>query len=433
MPATPHILVIAYVWPEPLSSAAGSHMLSLLESFQSRGWTISFASPAQRGEHMAALDSMGINTQDILLNDPSFDHYLNGLQPNIVLFDRFMMEEQFAWRVEKNCPEAMRILDTEDLFCLRHARHDMHKASLKDNDRDAEISTDISPDLLFTELAQREIAAIYRCDLSLIISEVEMKLLVDTFKISPDLLVYYPLQLSAPSELQRQELPSYSERCDFISIGNFRHPPNWDAVLWLKESLWPKIRSALPKARLKIYGAYTPPKATALQNVAQGFLVEGWAPDALSVMRQARVNLAPLRFGAGLKGKLGDAMLCGTPSAASPIAAEGMHGALPFAGGIGNNAEALVAQALSLYNDEARWTEAQSNGFSIIEQRFEKHLHQGVLIERIENIFSCLSTHRLKNFIGAMMRHHSHKSTQYMGQWIEAKNKLKDKTKSAPS
>ncbi len=427
MPATPHILVIAYVWPEPRSSAAGSHMLCLLESFQSRGWKISFASPAQRGEHMVDLASMGIDTQDILLNDASFDHYLSELQPNIVLFDRFMMEEQFAWRVEKHCAEAMRILDTEDLFCLRHARHDLHKSRLKAQTDDWDISTETSPEMLFTELAQREIAAIYRCDLSLIISEVELRLLTDTFNIDPELLVYYPLQLTAPSEAQREQLPSFSERCDFISIGNFRHPPNWDAVLWLKEVLWPEIRRALPKARLKIYGAYTPPKATALRNVKQGFLVEGWAPDALTVMQGARVNLAPLRFGAGLKGKLGDAMCCGTPSAASPIAAEGINAELPFPGSIGCNAEALVAQAVRLYGDEERWLEAQAEGFAVVEQRFAKHLHQEGLLNRVEWVFANLGEHRLRNFIGAMMRHHSHKSTQYMGQWIEAKNKLVDR------
>jgi len=401
-------------------------MLCLLESFQNQGWKISFASPAQRGEHMADLDSMGIGTQDILLNDASFDHYLSELQPNIVLFDRFMMEEQFAWRVEKHCPDAMRILDTEDLFCLRHARHDLHKTRLKTHVDDWHISTDISPEMLFTELAQREIAAIYRCDLSLIISEVELTILTDTFNIDPELLIYHPLQLTAPNEAQREQLPTFAERSDFISIGNFRHPPNWDAVLWLKETLWPEIRRALPKARLKIYGAYTPPKATALQNVKQGFLVEGWAPDALAVMRAARVNLAPLRFGAGLKGKLGDAMCCGTPSAASPIAAEGINGELPFPGGVGRNAEALVAQAVELYKDERIWTEAQAKGFAIVEARFAKHLHQDVLLNRIESVFANLHAHRLKNFIGAMMRHHSHKSTQYMGQWIEAKNKLKE-------
>jgi len=297
---------------------------------------------------------------------------------------------------------------------------------MKALDDDRDISTDVSPEMLFTELAQREIAAIYRCDLSLVISEVELALLTDTFNIDSELLIYYPLQLTAPSQAQREQLPKFAERCDFISIGNFRHPPNWDAVLWLKETLWPEIRRALPKARLKIYGAYTPPKATALQNLKQGFLVEGWAPDALAVMRAARVNLAPLRFGAGLKGKLADAMCCGTPSAASPIAAEGINGALPFPGGVGRNAEALVAQAVKLYCDEGRWLEAQAEGFAVVEQRFEKHLHQEGLLSRIEWVFANLHEHRLKNFIGAMMRHHSHKSTQYMGQWIEAKNKLEE-------
>lgn len=93
----------------------------------------------------------------------------------------------------------------------------------------------------------------------------------------------------------------------------------------MKHSLWPLIRRQLPGAQLHIYGAYTPPKATALHNPAQGFHVMNWAEDALQVMTAARICLAPLRFGAGIKGKLADAMVaCGTPNITTPVGAEAM-------------------------------------------------------------------------------------------------------------
>lgn len=117
------VLVIGYVWPEPNSSAAGSHMMSLLRLFKAQQWTVTFASPAQTTEHMQDLNAEGINTQGIALNCSSFDDFIEQLQPDVVMFDRFMMEEQFAWRVEKVCPNAMRILDTEDLQCLIQGRH----------------------------------------------------------------------------------------------------------------------------------------------------------------------------------------------------------------------------------------------------------------------------------------------------------------------
>jgi len=408
------LLVIGYVWPEPSSSAAGAHMLSMLELFNAQGWQITFASPAQRTEHMADLDNLGIHCADIELNSSCFDQFVEQLRPQIVLFDRFMMEEQFGWRVEKACPGALRILDTEDLFCLRHARHEAFK-------KHGTLNPALTQSLLFTELAQREIASILRCDLALVISEVEMQLLTNLFGVNPALLQYYPL-LVAPEHLNTSA-PPFAQRHGFVSIGNFRHPPNWDAVRWLKEAIWPLIRRDLPQAECHIYGAYTPPKATALHNPQQGFYVQGWAPSVATVMQQARVNLAPLRFGAGLKGKLADAMSCGTPSVTTSIGAEGMHGKLPFAGAVADSAEEIAHRAVQLYRDAGQWQQAQERGYAILRQRFDKQQHNHNLLTKIQRLREQLDQHRLNNFTGAMLRHHLHKSTQYMSQWIEAKNK----------
>lgn len=410
----PRLLVIGYVWPEPASTAAGAHMLSLLELFQEQGWDITFASPATRTGQMAELDSRGIHCVDIELNSSSFDVFVGQLEPQVVLFDRFMMEEQFGWRVEQSCPAALRILDTEDLFCLRHARHDVFR-------RRGQINPPLTPSLVFTEMAQREIASILRCDLSLIISEVELQLLTDQFGLDPALLHYYPLS-PAPRALDRATLP-FEQREGFIAIGNFRHPPNWDAVRWLKDTIWPQIRGLLPGPQLHIYGAYTPPKATDLHRPEQGFHIRGRAPDARAVMQCARVNLAPLRFGAGLKGKLVEAMACGTPSATTSIGAEGLAGDLPFAGAVSDRPEEMARQAVALYQDESLWQAAQHNGFAILRNRFDRLIHDRELIDRIQELQEDLERHRLHNFTGAMLRHHLHKSTQYMSQWIEAKNR----------
>ena len=409
------LLVIGYVWPEPDSTAAGVHMLSLLELFQSQYWEITFASPATRSEQMADLESRGVHCVDIELNDSSFDAFAEQLQPQVVLFDRFMMEEQFGWRIEKSCPEALRVLDTEDLFCLRHARHDEFK-------KNGQINPALTPALLFTELALREIASILRCDLSLIISEVELGLLTEIFNVDPALLHYYPLCL-APEALSRPT-PSFEAREGFITIGNFRHPPNWDAVRWLRESIWPQVRSLLPRAQCRIYGAYTPPKASALHNPEQGFHIMGWARDAQAVLQSARINLAPLRFGAGLKGKLVEAMACGTPSVTTSIGAEGLAGDLPFAGAVSDQPEAIARQAVALSQDPGLWQAAQHNGLTIVRQRFDRQGHNRGLVDKIQYLRQRLGQHRLHNFAGTMLRHHFHNSTRYMSQWIEAKNQL---------
>ena len=426
MPSTAptRVLIIGYVWPEPRSSAAGGHMMQIIESFLQQGWHITFSSPAGVGEHKADLAALGIDEVSIALNNSSFDTFIRELAPDIVLFDRFMMEEQFGWRVEKHCPQALRVLETSDLQSLRDARHQQLKARLKHDSDPDDFSALFAPaphaifeHMADTDLAQRELAAIYRSDLNLMISDYEIDLLVEQFHVPNALLHLCPLMVDGVPET----FVPYAQRQHFLSIGNFRHAPNWDAVLWMKNTVWPLIRQQLPDAQLHIYGAYTPPKATALHNPAQGFHVLNWAEDALAVMRQARVCLAPLRFGAGIKGKIADAMLCGTPNVTTPVGAEGMHGDLPWAGAIATSASALAAAAVELYRNEAAWLQAQTHGRALLAERYQQRVHGPALVQRIEACRADLERQRRQNITGAMLRHHHHKSTQYMAQWIEAK------------
>ena len=402
------VLVIGYVWPEPNSSAAGSHMLSILRLYKQQGWQVEFATPAQPTDHMTDLGAEGITSQNIVLNCDSFDTYITHYAPDIVMFDRFMMEEQFGWRVEKHCPDALKVLDTEDLQCLRHARHQAHKAEREMTTAD-----------LFSDIAKREIAAILRCDLSLIISDFEMQLLQDTFKVDASLLHNLPFMVDLST------LPTntadFNQRQHFMTIGNFRHAPNWDAILYLQQ-IWPLIRKQLPQAELHIYGSYPPPKATALHNPKTGFLIKGWADDAFEVMEQARVCLAPLRFGAGIKGKLLDAMIMQTPSVTTKIGSEGMHGEQPWPGTIAQGTQQFADAAVALYQDETRWQQAKLQGSALLQHRYDGVQLGKQLISHIAEIANQLDEHRLHNFTGSMLRHHSMMSTKYMSQWIAAKN-----------
>ncbi|WP_095126072.1 glycosyltransferase [Pseudomonas sp. Irchel s3a12] len=424
-PAT-KVLVIGYVWPEPRSSAASGHVMQILETLLQQGWDITFSSPAGPGEHKADLAALGICEVAIELNNSSFDHFISELAPDIVLFDQFMMEEQFGWRVEKQCPQALRVLETSDLQSLRHARHQRLKSRLKVNPDQNDFSDVFAPALrdefelmAESDLARREIAALYRCDLNLMISEVEIELLIEQFGLPRQLLHWCPLMIDPPTA----EPVAFAERANFLSIGNFRHAPNWDAVLWMKSTIWPLIRQQLPQAQLHIYGAYTPPKATALHNASEGFHIMNWAEDALQVMSAARVCLAPLRFGAGIKGKLVDAMLCGTPSVTTPVGAEAMQGDHTWPGSISNSAIELANTAVALYKDEARWQEACLAGTQLLTERYQQAIHGPALIEKLRHCQQHLQTLRNNNFTGSMLRHHAHKSTQYMAQWIEAKNR----------
>lgn len=424
------LVVLGYVWPEPESSAAGRRMLSLLQLYRQQGWQVIFASPAEPGPHRFELAQWQIEEKQIPLNDDAFDQWLLQVQPDVVLFDRFMLEEQFGWRVEAACPQALRILDSEDLHCLRQARQLAYAAKRPLQQTD-----------LYSEMAQREIAAILRCDVTLTISRAEMVILTEQFQVPASQLLYCPFLIDEPLFAPGAD---FNERRHFVSIGNFRHEPNWHSVLWLQQQIWPLIRQQLPGVELHIYGAYPPPKATALHAPKQGFLIKGWAENAHQVLQQARVCLAPLQFGAGLKGKFIDAMQTGTPSVTTAIGAEGMCAEKPgtadaqvttgsalaavssesWAGLLAENPEDLAAAAVQLYQDEQLWQTKQQLGFDILKNNFARSSLAPAIWQQLEMVRLQLDSHRARHFYGAMLRFHHHRSTRFMGQWIEAKTKL---------
>jgi len=407
------LLIIGYVWPEPNSSAAGSRMMQLIHFFKTQSYQITFASPAQQTEHMVDLTALDIAVENIQLNCTSFDDFIKNLQPSTVMFDRFMMEEQFGWRVSEQCPQALRILDTEDLFCLRNARHQAYKQQRNITDED----------LLTSDMAKREVASIFRSDISLMISSIEVDLLQRLFNVDSSLIHYCPFMLS--EDQLTQENPGYQQREDFMAIGNFRHAPNWDAVLWLKQKIWPLIRKQLPNAKLNIYGAYPPPKATDLHDEKSGFLVKGWVDDAVLAMQSTKVCLAPLRFGAGIKGKLAEAMYCSTPSVTTDIGAESMQTDLPWAGAIENEPQVIADSAVKLYQDELAWQIASELGQKNALIMYQQEEILAKLADSLLTLATNIEQHRQNNFIGSMLNHHHHKSTQYMAQWFDVKTQLK--------
>ncbi len=406
------LLVIGFVWPEPKSSAAGSRMLQLVEQFQNQDYEITFACAANTSNNTFDLSRIGVRTQDILLNDNSFDVFISELNPIAVLFDRFMTEEQYGWRVAEQCPDALKILDTEDFHGLRKAR----ELALKQKE-------EVTLEYLQNDITKREIASIYRCDLSLIISEAEIDILTHQFKIDRNLLYYLPFLLQPISEMEIKQLPTFERRQHFITIGNFLHAPNYDAVLYLKQTIWPLIRKKLPTSELHIYGAYESQKVSQLNSVKDGFLIKGFAKSVSEVMRKAKVCLVPLRFGAGLKGKLADAMKNGVPCAMSSIAAEGMFSDLESNGFIEDNREMFAAQAIELYSDSEMWQVKQKNGFAVLNERFIKSNFESELSSKIQDLHNNLKAYRQNNFIGNLLQHQSLRSTKYMSKWIEAKNK----------
>jgi glycosyltransferase involved in cell wall biosynthesis len=400
-----NLVIIGKVFPEPNSTAAGSRMLQLIDLFLTQNYQITFLSTASISENSFDLNSKNIQFQNIVLNDNSFDDLIKKLNPEIVIFDRFTTEEQFGWRVSKNASNAVKILDTEDLHFLRNARETAFKQNKKIEHSD-----------LINDIFKREIASILRCDLSLIISEFEMNLLKTEFKINENILHYLPMF----AECKKSEIP-FSERKNFVSIGNFLHEPNWQTVLQLKK-IWKNIKKQPPEAEIHIYGAYATEKVFQLHNKKEGFIVKERAESVETVFNNAKVLLAPIPFGAGIKGKLLESMQFGLPNVTSTVGAEAMHENFDWNGFITDNETEFVEKAILLYQDENIWQKSKENGYLIAKNLFKKEIFERDFSAKIDWISEHLLEHRNTNFLGQILQHHTLQSTKYLSKWIEEKN-----------
>ena len=157
---------------------------------------------------------------------------------------------------------------------------------------------------------------------------------------------------------------------------------------------------------------------------ATGFLVEGRAEAVDDVMSTAKVCLAPLRFGAGIKGKLISAMQNGTPSVTTTLGAEGMAGILDWNGYIENDHTAFVAAAVRLYTVKDTWQQSQNQGKTLINTLYAKTSLESVFLEKVIQLQKNLTHHRAQNFTGSLLQHQTMTATKFMGKWIEEKNKV---------
>jgi uncharacterized ferritin-like protein (DUF455 family)/glycosyltransferase involved in cell wall biosynthesis len=414
------VILAGSVWPERTSSAAGVRSADMITVLQERGFQVLCVSPSRLNDHTSRLEEeQGVRCMQADANTDTFQKLLLETMPQLVVFDRFIAEEMYGWQAEKYAPEALRVLDLQDVHFVRRAREFAVKkqgASFEETLDGARL--DVSP---VEKLAIRELASIHRSDLTLYVSDFERDLLVSRFQV-PDVSLhrcdfFYP-------EIEASSLRSFDERRDIAFIGSFKHAPNVDAVEWAKRAILPLFRSIGEHAQVHIYGSYGASKRFAkLDDPKLGFRIKGFAPDAHETLSQYRLTIAPLRFGAGIKGKIADSWFVGTPCVSTSIGAEGMTSdAEPWGGAVADDPQVFATEMQRLYNDEPLWGAARDAGVAACSSRYDRSRNADSLMERVERAMSDKQVRREQNWMGRILWSEKFRATEYMSRYIRAKN-----------
>lgn len=415
------VLVLSNLYPQPSASAAGVRTSYILRQLcQDPDWTsVHYVTSASSADH-ETLDNLrqtGVKFHTVPPNQSLQMQKLLDTVENLklVIFDRFYAEEAYSFHVYNHSPDTVRVVDMQDMHSLRQGRQAIveQRKDSWDCISDALQHCPSYRDILLL----RELASLHRSDLTLVCSPYEHELLTRVYKISASKLCMAPFWVSKISTTKC----GFEDRRDFCIIGGFRHAPNVDAVQQMASIVWPRIRQALPEAQLHVYGAYCPPHIQALHNPSSGFRVHGFVHSLKDALSDKRVMLAPLRYGAGIKGKIVDAWTFGLPVVTTPIGSEGVCSVDKEWGGVvADNIEQFVDGAIRLYTDHSSWNMASQRAESILLDRFGESKWSNVS-DALKDVVRNRQDHRRDDYTGALLWHQTARSTEYFSRWIECK------------
>lgn len=420
-------LIISTNWPDPDVSAAGRVTCSRIAMLKERGLQVCFACASRPGNAKQKLEkSYGIECERIVLNDESsMSPLISRVAPQLVLFDGFNAEERYSHYVRAAMPSALRVLDMQDFHALRLGRE-----ALVGDGASLAIVAAYRPDADSEDL-QRELAAIHRCDLVFAISEDECKLLVETYSIPAEKVLAAPLGYSPPLP-QASGLRGFEQRQHVMFIGNFKHKPNRDCAQWLVRHVWPHLRALLPDVELRVYGSNASHEDMALTDDRIGATVCGHCRCVASAMRSHRLLVAPIRYGAGVKGKLTDAFVHGLVTVTTPIGAEGLGGT-DFPGVIvpamdcddAAAAQEFAQAVASTYADAELWTSLQARACSFAAEHLDAERIGNRAWSALDARWRDLLAARRRDFVGQMLWQSSLRSTEWMAKGLAAKEELR--------
>jgi glycosyltransferase involved in cell wall biosynthesis len=272
-------------------------------------------------------------------------------------------------------PAAMVVYDTVDLHWLREAR----RGAAEESPRIAEVTPNGSLDLdrigpKAQALRQLELAMIRASDTTLVVSESER------IQVEQDVPDAHVVMVPTVHDVEPYVLPP-EHRSGIIFVGGFQHPPNISAAMRLVNDVMPKVWRELRDVRVTLVGSHPPPDVQALASPRVD--VAGWVEDLLPLLESSRLLLAPLVYGAGLKGKITQCLAVGLPVVTTPIGADGLDG-LERCVLIGDDPAGLAEHAVRVYRDDALWRELSRAGQDLVANQCSP----AILSERLRHLLS---------------------------------------------
>ena len=323
----------------------------LLGAMRSLGWKVTFlaANLESREPYVEQLRQAGIE----VLHEPwnsSVEEVLaaRGGELDIVVLARYYIAGPLIPAVRRHAPRALLVFDTLDLHYVR-------------NRRLAQLQGGAAMALASEAIYRDEIESVRRSDVTWVVSDVEQRMLE---REVPGATVLVQSNIHDPVGSSR----GYAEREGLLFVGGFRHPPNVDAVNWLVAEIVPRIRKQLPDVPVYIAGSNAPRVVQELDG--RGVTVLGFVPDLVPLLDRCRVSVSPLRYGAGVKGKVNEAMAHGLPVVATRMSVEGMGVVEGEEVIVEDDPQAFADAVVRVYRDEALWNRLSRNGLANIRRRF---------------------------------------------------------------
>ena len=354
-------LVLDATTPQPDHDSGSVRIRAVMDLLLARGYQVTFMAENRRyvEAYTDQLTQAGIEVLHAPAA-PELEPWLaeHGRDLDLIVASRHYVLAPLLARLRHYAEQALLVFDTVDLHYLREQR-------------EAELLADAQLAEQASATRAQELRLIAQVDVSLVVSPVEQALLEKEVP-GADVRV-----LSNIHGLHGRG-PAWSERSGLLFVGGFQHLPNVDAAHWLAAEIFPRIRAALPDIELHLIGSRMPESIIQLQD-SPGIVVHGFVEDLEPHLRSARISLAPLRYGAGVKGKVNQAMSYGLPVVATPCASEGMFLEHERDVLIAADAERFAEEVVRLDQNEALWNRLARGGLANVEAHFSKRAADAVL------------------------------------------------------